>query len=196
MVLLWLFVELTMIDKKVSTSLHVISRRKRPLSQFMLKFAMEFSIRQWTRADLLQIQQAWLDYCQSVARSDMRLKPDASSAMKQWLMSRFRQPQSLGLIAESDDVVAGFLIGRIDDWESVPPVLERRRIGIIDAVYVSEQFRRRGIGRKLIDKAIESIRAADAVAVETIYDAWNDAATQAWHRAGFAPWMVHAYRLL
>src|SRR6185369_14952396 len=119
------------------------------------------NIRGWNRQDLTQIQTACLDYCQNVARSDMRLRPDASSAMKQWLTSRYRQPQSLGFVAEVENSVAGFLIGRIDDWESVPPVIEARRIGIIDAVYVSEEFRRHGIGRQLIDKAVESMRAAN-----------------------------------
>jgi ribosomal protein S18 acetylase RimI-like enzyme len=157
---------------------------------------MEINIREWRRDDLSQIQISWLDYCQAVARSDMRLKADANAAMKHWLTTRFRQPQSLGLVAEAGSIVAGFLIGRIDDWESVPPVIEPRRIGIIDAVYVDEQFRRQGIGSQLIDKAIVKIQAANAVAVETTYEAWNDASTQAWHRAGFAPWMVHAYRLL
>src|SRR6476660_7889389 len=84
------------------------------LSQFILKFAMEINIRDWNRQDLTQIQIAWLDYCQNVARSDMRLRPDAQSAMKQWLAFRFRQPHSLGFVAEADGNVAGFLIGRID----------------------------------------------------------------------------------
>jgi GNAT superfamily N-acetyltransferase len=157
---------------------------------------MELSIRKWTREDLPQIQQAWLDYCRNVTRADMRLRPHAGSSMKEWLLTRFRQPESLGFVAETDQGVIGFLIGRVGDWESVPPVIERRRIGIIDAVYVTEDFRRQGISTQLIDKAIEEMRAADAVAVETIYDAWNDAASAAWHRAGFAPWMVHAYRML
>ena len=157
---------------------------------------MEINVRDWNREDLPQIQQAWLGYFKNVARSDMHLRPDAGTEMKQWLNTRFRQVNGLGLVAETGGVIAGFLIGRIDDWESVPPVIEPRRIGIIDAIYVSENFRRQGIGTQLIDRAIERMGAAKAVAVETIYDAWNDAAAQAWHRAGFAPWMVHAYRML
>jgi len=157
---------------------------------------MEINIRAWHRDDLSQIQRAWLDYSQRVARSDMHLRPDANASMKRWLIARFRQSHSFGLVAEADDAFAGFLIGRIDNWESIPPVIEPRRIGIIDAVYVVEEFRRRGIGSQLIDKAVEKLRADNAVAIETIYDAWNEASAQAWHRAGFAPWMVHAYRML
>jgi len=154
------------------------------------------NIREWSREDLAQIQRAWLEYYQAAARADMRLRPDAGDAMKQWLIARFRQRESLGFVAEMDLQLAGFLIGRIDDWESVPPVIEPRRIGIIDAVYVDERFRRQGIGSQLIGIAVERMRAAKAVAVESVYDAWNDASSETWHRAGFAPWMVHAYRML
>jgi len=168
----------------------------RDLSQFILKIAMEINIREWGRHDLLQIQHAWLEYFKNVARSDMQLRPDAAAAMKVWLSARYRQKTSLGLVAEVNDMIAGFLIGRIDDWESVPPVIEVRRIGMIDAVYVVDNYRRQGIGTQLIDTAITKMRAANAVAVETTYDAWNDASAQAWHRAGFAPWIVHAYRML
>jgi GNAT superfamily N-acetyltransferase len=154
------------------------------------------NIRKWTRDDLAQIHTAWLDHCRTVARSDMRIRPDAESAMLRWLTSRFRHPASLGFVADVDGRVVGFLTGRIDDWESVPPVIEPRRIGIIDAVYVADDYRRQGIGSQLIDRAVESMRNANAVAVETIYDAWNEASAHAWHRAGFAPWMVHAYRML
>jgi GNAT superfamily N-acetyltransferase len=171
---------------------------ERDLSQLMGNFAMEIkiNIRKWTRDDLPQIHKAWLDYCRTVARSDMRIRSDADGALLLWLTSRFRQAASLGFVAEVEGRVVGFLTARIDDWESMPPVIEPRRIGIIDAVYVADEFRRQGIGSQLIDRAILAMRTANAVAVETIYDAWNDASTHAWHRAGFAPWMVHAYRML
>jgi GNAT superfamily N-acetyltransferase len=157
---------------------------------------MEMNIREWNRDDLSQIQKTWLDYCRQVARSDMRIRLDAANAMMRWLTSRFKERSAMGFVAEENGRIIGFLIARIDDWESVPPVIDSRRIGIIDAVYVSDEYRRQGIGGQLIDRAIEAMRNANAIAVETIYDAWNEASTQAWHRAGFAPWMVHAYRML
>jgi len=157
---------------------------------------MQISIREWEKKDLSKIQEAWLDYCRNAARSDMQLKPDFEKAMAQWLIDRFKQTSTIGFVAESDGTLAGFLIGRIDDWESVPPVIESRRIGIIDAVYVTEEFRRQRIASRLVQHAIQLMEAAKVVAVETIYDAWNDASARTWRRAGFAPWMVHAYRML
>jgi GNAT superfamily N-acetyltransferase len=157
---------------------------------------MEINVRKWHRADLVKIQSKWLDYCRTAARSDMRLKHNFEAAMTQWLTDRFRQSSSIGYIGEQNGAVAGFLIGRVDDWDSVPPVIESRRIGIIDAIYVAEEYRRHGIASQLIQRAIEDMQKANVVAVETIYEAWNEASAQTWHRAGFAPWMVHAYRLL
>ena len=157
---------------------------------------MKINIREWDRTDLIKIQSKWLDYCRTAARSDMQLKRGAEDAMTRWLTSRFRQASSIGYVAADDETMAGFLIGRMDDWESVPPVIEPRRIGIIDAVYVGEEFRRHGIATQLIHRAIQRMQEANVVAVETIYEAWNEASSQTWHRAGFAPWMVHAYRML
>jgi GNAT superfamily N-acetyltransferase len=157
---------------------------------------MEINVRVWKRDDLSQIRDLWLEYCRTGTRSDMHLRPNAKAELQHWLSARFRRPYSLGLAAEADGVVAGFLIGRIDEWESDPPLIEPRKIGIIDALYVADELRQQGIGRRLIDEAIEIMKTAHAVAVETVYDAWNDASAQTWHRAGFAPWMVHAYRIL
>jgi GNAT superfamily N-acetyltransferase len=163
---------------------------------FGFETAMEISIREWKAADSEKILTAWLDFCRSEARSDMRLKPDCQRVMRQWLLSRFSDPSSFGFVAENDGVYGGFLIGRVDEWESSPPVLEPRRLGIIDAVYVNEEFRRTGIGRQLVDRALQAMRDRNAVAVETIYEAWSDASSALWRDAGFAPWMVHAYRNL
>jgi GNAT superfamily N-acetyltransferase len=176
--------------------LQIFLAGKRSLSQFVSNLAMEISIREWERKDLIEIQAKWLDFCRTAARSDMQLKRGAEDAMSRWLTGRFKNSSSIGYVATNDQMLAGFLIGRVDDWESVPPVIESRRIGMIDAVYVAEEFRRHGIGKQLIHRAIQKMQESNVVAVETIYEAWNEASAQTWHRAGFAPWMVHAYRML
>ena len=113
-----------------------------------------------------------------------------------WLHARFNESSAFGLVAEIDGAFAGFLIGRVDEWESVPPVIEPRKLGFIDAVYVEERFRRQRIGSCLIEHALQWLRQRNVAAVETIYDARNGASAETWRRAGFASWMVHAYRLL
>ncbi len=157
---------------------------------------MEINIRRWKASDSEKILASWLEFCRSAARSDMRLKSDSARVLRQWLNSRMREPATIGFVAEKEGVCVGFLIGRIDEWESTPPLLEPRKMGIIDAVYVDEELRRSGIGARLIEHALRVMREQNAVAVETIYDAWSDASAALWRDAGFAPWMVHAYRTL
>jgi GNAT superfamily N-acetyltransferase len=157
---------------------------------------MEISIREWRASDSEKILIAWLEFCRSAARSDMRLKADSERVMRQWLLTRLREPTSIGFVAEHEGECVGFLIGRVDEWESTPPVLEPRKLGIIDAVYVDEHLRRSGIAAKLVERALEVMRQHKAVAAETIYQAWSDSSSALWRDAGFAPWMVHAYRNL
>jgi len=126
----------------------------------------------------------------------MQLKKDAEATMRQWLSDCCRDTHTLGLVSEAGGTFAGFLIGRVNDWESVPPVIKARRIGIIDALYVVEAYRRQGIASQLIDRATQLMREDNAIAIETIYDAWSEPSINAWRRAGFMPWMVHAYRML
>ena len=56
--------------------------------------------------------------------------------------------------------------------------------------------RRFHIGRRLVERSLEVMREREAMAVETIYDAWSEPSSELWHRAGFAPWMVHACKML
>ena len=157
---------------------------------------MEIKIRYWRRDDLADIRRLWLLFCQNVVRSDMTIRRDADSAMKRWLESRFLDNDTFGLIADAGNGVAGFLVARINDWESSPPIINPRSIGIIDAVYVANEFRQQGISGRLIDRALERMREANALAVETIYDITDESSDRMWRRAEFAPWMVHAYRML
>jgi GNAT superfamily N-acetyltransferase len=157
---------------------------------------MEVKIRDWTRADLPVVSNEWSAFCLTVSRFDMRMKPHPERHLNEWLDLRFREPTSFGLIAEGDGRHAGFLLARVDLWESTPPIIHPRKLGIIDAIYVVDEFRHSGVARQLIEWAFAKMRQRKAVAVETIYDASNEASARMWQQAGLKPWMVHAYRML
>jgi GNAT superfamily N-acetyltransferase len=157
---------------------------------------MNINIREWRTDDLPKLASAWATFCRDQARSDMRLKPNAEQAMTRWLRLRFDDSNGFGYIAEQDSVWAGFLVGRIDIFESAPPVIEARNLGIIDAVYIPDEVRRQGVAGMLIRRALAAMKQRNVTAVETIYDLSDDASVQTWSSEGFLPWMVHAYRIL
>jgi GNAT superfamily N-acetyltransferase len=166
------------------------------LSEVLRRHSVEITVRKWRREDVRVVGQHWLDFCLESARSDMKPKAAPAKAITDWLQERFRDDTSFGLIAECGGDLAGFLLARIDVCESVPPIVESRKLGIIDGVYVLERFRRYRVAATLLERAIARMQSANVLAVETTYEIGSHAAERMWKRAGFTPWMVHAYRML
>lgn len=157
---------------------------------------MEIDIRAMNLKDVEWIATVWLTAYRIVARPDMPLAADAAGKLRSWLVSRLGDPAALGYLADSALGPLGFLLGRVGVWESEPPILEARRVGIIDALYVAEGFRGQGIGRQLVQHAIEMMRKHRVTAIETVFEPHNEPAARMWERLGFTPWLESAYRLL
>lgn len=157
---------------------------------------MEIAVRDWRRENLAPVGKEWLSFCLQAVRSDMKLKQSPEKLLAEWLRERFRDSTSLGLIAECDGEFAGFLLGRIEMWECVPLIVQPRKLAIIDAVYVREQFRRFTVAASLIERSLAQAVRRNAVVVETTYEAASEASVRMWALAGFTPWMVHGYRML
>ena len=155
---------------------------------------MEIAIRDWQRSDLAEIGTHWLGAYDRVALPDAPLKHNAPNLMKSWLLDRFRDRKTLGYIAEVQGAFAGFLLGRVGLWESEPPVVRARRIGLIDVVYVAEAHRRRGVGTLLVRRMLDRARRQGANTVETTFEVANPAAVAMWQKLGFTPWIQRAYR--
>ena len=80
------------------------------------------------------------------------------------------------------------------EWESDPPILKRRRVGMIDVVYVLEAHRRFGVATRLVQSVIERAEVRGATALETTFEIVNEPATRLWSSLGFKPWIERAYR--
>ena len=154
---------------------------------------MGIAIRDWQASDFERIASLWLSAYEGVSLPDSPLRSDANRVLTEWLNDRFRDRRSLGYVGERDGNFAGFVLGRIGEWESDPPILKRRRIGLIDVVYVLEGHRRYGVASALVQFVIERARARGATALETSFETANEPATRLWWNLGFKPWIERAY---
>ena len=154
---------------------------------------MENAIRNWTESDLDRIVEVWLASLQDVVREDVELRPNPDRLLRGWLLERLKQPEAFGFVAETGWDFAGFLLGRVTTWESEPPILAPRRVGVINVVYVAEPNRRRGVGSQLVEEAL-AYAARGVSIVETTYETANPDAARMWKKLGFRAWMESVYR--
>jgi ribosomal protein S18 acetylase RimI-like enzyme len=99
----------------------------------------------------------------------------------------------LVLVAQDGDIV-GFLTCSITDRND--PNWKIRKIGHIGGVYVTPDYRRRGIAAALIKEALKWMKNREAEYVELNVVVQNSAAMAAWTALGFKPLQQHLIQKL
>lgn len=70
------------------------------------------------------------------------------------------------------------------------PVYKERKIGVVSDVYVKEERRRKGVGKKMLDVAVKWFRKNKVMSVRLNVAAENLEARAAWRKLGFEPFMM------
>ncbi len=89
--------------------------------------------------------------------------------------------------------LAGYLVGGLGQRA---PMFRVRAVGMIHDLAVHPDHRRRGIGRALVDAALDHFRQRGLDHIQVDWDPQNPAATAFWTTLGFAPRLTEAYRKL
>lgn len=101
------------------------------------------------------------------------------------------------LVAESDGEVVGFISGSIHSSEGMAVIPEGESYLEIDDLYVSPEFRRRGVGSGLITQILGRAKER-GVAYALLYSASKDIRSilRFYERHGFQSWYVQMFREL
>lgn len=132
-----------------------------------------------------QVRRAGLGDLETVAalfdayRQFYRQKPDLESALR-FLRERFIGGDSHILLAEADGTAAGFA-----QLYPVPSSVRMGRMMILNDLYVREIFRRRGVGRALLDAACETAKAGGAIGLVLETERTNAKAQRLYDAAGW-----------
>jgi ribosomal protein S18 acetylase RimI-like enzyme len=86
------------------------------------------------------------------------------------------------LVAKVKNKIVGLLIGGI---EKSPPYCKENKIGVIYRAYVKENFRRRGIGKLLVEELLKWFRKRKIKFVEVEVDSRNKIGIEAYKKYGF-----------
>lgn len=152
--------------------------------------ALTVDIRRIKAADITDFVEAWGELAAKHAAMDRSFAPsrDWVEEYEDYLHLLLRRTDTLPLVAVEDGVVAGIATGRL---VTLPGFFEISRRGHIQDVYVRPAFRRRGIGRKMVEEILTWMRRNRVNLIELTVATDNPEAIRFWEALGFSTYMVH-----
>jgi ribosomal protein S18 acetylase RimI-like enzyme len=149
-------------------------------------------LRAWKQGDVEQIVDLWLGLMNHVNPVDgfYRISPDARKRYQSYLHRVFTDRDYAVFVAEADDGLVGFAMGRIN---KTPSVVVPETVGYIENIFVREERRASGIGKALCKKLLEWFKKRGIGHVELFYQIENKQAVTFWQKMGFKAWLAKAY---
>jgi ribosomal protein S18 acetylase RimI-like enzyme len=117
--------------------------------------------------------------------------PGTERGYGRYLASQLGRDDALVLVAEREGEVVGYAYAGVEgnDWMAL-----RGPAGVLYDIVVDERHRGKGVGRRLLDAALEALAARGAPRVVLSTATKNQAAQRLFERAGFRPTMLEMTR--
>lgn len=141
-------------------------------------------IRKAALADIPQIMGLHKDYMELHIALDDYLAPynDTSGGYAKYLTSLLDKDNSLLLVSYEGDIVTGYLLA---NTIQLPPVFkDTKKLSIYD-IAVNNHYQRHGIGKKLVDAAIQFAKEQNIRLIDLHVHHENKSAYQFWSKIGF-----------
>ena len=150
-------------------------------------------LRGWNHADLEQIADLWLELATLVNPMDgfYQISPDAREKYKSYLREVFGDRNYAVFVAEGEEGLVGFAMGRVN---RNPSVVVPDAVGYIENIFVKEASRKTGVGKALCGQLLDWFRGRGVGHVELFYQIKNKEAEAFWKKMGFRTWLAKAYR--
>ncbi len=148
---------------------------------------MTVEIRRATLKDIKEILPVWGQLADFHSTLDPAFTPSPQWPREYgaYLRSLMSRDDAIAVVAKAEGDIVGYAVGRVT---MLPPFFEHRYRGYIHDVYVTPQFRRHGVGRRLVDAVLQWLRQHEVLLVELTVAANNDAIAF-WERLGFSVYM-------
>ncbi len=147
---------------------------------------MEITFRDAVPEDYEQISEIFseMDLLHAKALPQVFKKPKTPLRSRRHIAEILSDPTSTIIIAESGEKILGLVQVMVRDAPAFP-VFHRRRYGWIETFAVREAFRRRGVGRKLMRRALDWAKAGGAETCELNVWEFNRDAIEFYNKLGY-----------
>lgn len=152
-------------------------------------------LRPWKQEDLDEIADLWLGLATHVNPMDgfYRISPDARKKYRGYLRRVFSDRKYVVFVADGDEGLVGFAMGRIN---RSPSVVVPKTVGYIENVFIKQGRRELGIGTALCNQLLEWFKRKGIGHAELFYQIENREAAAFWDKMGFKTWLAKAYRTI
>ena len=144
------------------------------------------------------------------ATFDPRYDPPDDERLAEFFQDRLREPETLILVAQIDEGVAGYILVQMRVSSNPAPWWQRLlqrfhtprlfpawpTVGYIADCFVAPDSRRQGLGRQLVEQAFTWCQQRGAKEVELGVLPGNQAGRDFWEALGFAPCRIEMRRQL
>ncbi|MHC5055150.1 MAG: GNAT family N-acetyltransferase [Planctomycetota bacterium] len=153
----------------------------------------EVSIRRAKSRDMAFIVELWKKLSEEHAQLDERyaLRPEAEIVWARWAGQRLRDDASIALVAESGTECVGYLLGHADEAQ---PIFEQRSYATITDLFVTPDFRRKGVASKLLAEALAFFKSRDLAHVRLNVLVKDEAARAFYEKHGFGDFLYRMWK--
>ena len=142
-------------------------------------------IRLARKEDTTRIGELWLAMVEHHQEFDplmFRASATGAELYSQRVMQRLEDPQTHIIVAEVEEDIVAYSLGMIADITT--EMFQPLRCGLLADIYVSSHFRRRGLGRQLVERMMIWFRSQGVRQFEWHVSAGNTVAMEFWHAIG------------
>ena len=152
-------------------------------------------VRQAEMRDLDRVAAMWIAITRHHEPLDplFRMRPDADGELRELLRALLRDRDAAILVYELEGDIAGLCIIRIDH---APPILEETERAEVTDLGVRPGFRRRGIGKLLLEQALAWAKMSGIERVEVQVASANTEGQRFWRSQGFGDLMQVLHKRL
>lgn len=142
--------------------------------------------------DVGEIVSIWGELAAHHTRLDEAFRPSRrwQEEYQHFILGLLWREDARAIVAVEGGRVIGYGVGRIS---VLPAFFERRRRGFLHDVVTREPYRRRGVGRSIVEALLAWMQESGAVTVELAVAVLNEEAVAFWKRLGFTPYM-HSFK--
>jgi GNAT superfamily N-acetyltransferase len=122
----------------------------------------------------------------SVYDPRFRFAPAAQRELERHLVETTRSRDARILLAEADGRVIGYVLGEVHKRKPLYPM---GCYGFISDISITEAWRRRGVGRTLVENLVEWFRMKGVTAIELFVAEANPISMAFWDSMGFGEFL-------